>query len=144
MYAYISKLNNKVISVGNSIEYYDVELYSVLYEKPLWSSLDDALMFSYINEVFVRTGSVIYDISKITKEDNIRTLTVTTSTGKTFDGDETSQNRMVRAISIAAVTGLTSTSWKLYDNTITTVSLDELKEALALAGQEMSRIWLAN
>ena len=32
--------------------------------------------------------------------------------------------------------------WVNTDNTIVMVTLDELKEALALAGQEMSRIWL--
>lgn len=64
------------------------------------------------------------------------------TTGNTFDGDETSQDRMVRAIQVAAVSGQTETQWKLADNTIVTLTLDELKEALALAGQKMSRIWL--
>ena len=79
------------------------------------------------------------------KENKVATvlqITVVTSTGKVFNGDETSQDRMVRAINIATITGLTETQWKLADNSIVTVTLDELKEALALAGQEMSRIWL--
>ena len=76
------------------------------------------------------------------KVGNVSKLQVTTSTGKIFDGDETSQDRMVRAIQIASITGLTETQWKLANNEIVMVSLDELKEALALAGQEMSRIWL--
>jgi len=69
-------------------------------------------------------------------------IKVTTTTGKVFDGDEQSQDRMLRAINIAAVTGQSVTDWKLADNTIVEVTLDELKEALSLAGQEMSRIWL--
>lgn len=76
------------------------------------------------------------------KEIAVARIIVKTSTGKRFDGDEKSQDRMARTISIAAITGETSTLWKLADNTIVTVTLDELKEALALAGQEMSRIWL--
>ena len=79
------------------------------------------------------------------KENKVATvlqITVVTSTGKVFNGDETSQDRMVRAINIATITGLTETQWKLADNSIVMVTLDELKEALALAGQEMSRIWL--
>ena len=79
---------------------------------------------------------------KIRKEDDISNLVVTISTGKEFDGDEVSQERMVRAIQTADITGLTETQWKLADNTIVTVTLDELKEALALSAQEMSRIWL--
>ena len=59
-----------------------------------------------------------------------------------FDGDEKSQERMLRAINIANITGQTTTQWKLADNSIVEVTLDELKEALSLAGQEMSRIWL--
>ena len=76
------------------------------------------------------------------KVNNVATILVTTISGKVFDGDEKSQDRMVRAIQVAAITGLTETQWKLADNSRVMVTLDELKEALALAGQEMSRIWL--
>lgn len=72
----------------------------------------------------------------------LEAIKVTTSSGKTFDGDEKSQDRMVRAIQIAGIIGQTETTWRLADNTDVVVVLDELKEALALAGQEMSRIWL--
>ena len=61
---------------------------------------------------------------------------------KVFDGDETSQSRMLRAIQIADITGETTTAWKLADNSVVEVTLDELKEALALSGKEMSKIWL--
>ena len=73
---------------------------------------------------------------------SVASIKVMISTDKVFDGDETSQDRMVRAINIASITGLTETQWKLANNEIVMVTLDELKEALALAGQEMSRIWL--
>jgi len=79
----------------------------------------------------------------ISKSEKVRAIKVTASTGKVFDGDEKSQDRMTRAINIAAITGATSTKWKLADNTIVSVTLDELKEALALSGQAMSDIWLA-
>lgn len=61
---------------------------------------------------------------------------------KIFDGDETSQGRMLRAIQIADVTGETVTMWKLADNRVVEVTLYELKEALMLSGKEMSKIWL--
>lgn len=61
---------------------------------------------------------------------------------KAFDGDEVSQGRMLRAIQIADVTGETTTMWKLADNSVAEVTLSELKEALTLAGKEMSRIWI--
>jgi len=80
--------------------------------------------------------------TKANKESLVSNIIVTTTTGKTFDGDEISQDRMLRASSIASITGQTTTQWKLADNTIVEVTLEELKEALVLAGQEMSRIWL--
>ena len=76
------------------------------------------------------------------RENSVSKIAVTTTFGKTFDGDEKSQDRMLRAINIASITGQIETQWKLADNTIVTVTLEELKEALALAGKEMSRIWL--
>ena len=77
------------------------------------------------------------------RADTINKLTVTTTSGKVFNGDEKSQDRMLRAIQIAAITAQTTTKWKLADNQIVDVTLDELKEAIALAGQAMSDIWLA-
>ena len=59
-----------------------------------------------------------------------------------FDGDEASQDRMLRAIQIAGATGETTTMWKLADNSVAEVTLNELKEALTLSGKEMSRIWI--
>ena len=87
------------------------------------------------NEVYVQA------IRRARKEKAIREITVDVNS-KAFDGDEISQSRMLRAIQIAAVTGETATQWKLADNSIVDVTLDELKEALMLAGKEMSKIWL--
>ena len=86
-----------------------------------------------------------YDLSKYYKNlllAKINRIKVTTSSNKTFDGNEVAQDRMARAINIANITGDTETQWKLADNTIVTVTLDELKEALNLAGKKMSEIWL--
>lgn len=71
----------------------------------------------------------------------VATLKVTTASGKTFDGDETSQGRMTRAIMAGQIAGLTDCTWVLADNTPTTVTLAELQEALALAIQAQGAIW---
>lgn len=60
---------------------------------------------------------------------------------KTFDGDEGSQSRMARAILIAQATGLQQTTWTLADNRIVQVTLPELTQALALAGQRQAELW---
>ncbi len=61
---------------------------------------------------------------------------------KVFDGNEVSQDRIMRVISVALITGNNTTLWRLADNTEVEVTLDEFREALSLASQEMSRIWL--
>ena len=80
--------------------------------------------------------------AKQLKEKNVADIVVTTTTGKVFDGDEKSQDRILRAINIGTITGESDTRWKLFDNSIETVTIEELKEALALSTKEMSRIWL--
>lgn len=74
----------------------------------------------------------------------VDSIVVTTSSGKSFDGDETSQNRMVRAIVAMEAASAQSIVWVLADNTPAMVTPSELKEALALSGAEQARIWVSN
>lgn len=74
------------------------------------------------------------------KAELLASITVTTSSGKTFDGDELSQTRMSRALQIGEFTGQTSTAWKLADDTVHQVTYVELQEALTLAMIEVGRI----
>lgn len=76
------------------------------------------------------------------REYSINNIKVLTSSGLTFDGDERSQERMSRAIHISAITGDTVTLWRLADNSDVSVTIDDLKEALALSGKELSKLWL--
>jgi hypothetical protein len=48
---------------------------------------------------------------------------------------------MTRAIMISQLTGVTTTTWTLADNSVVTVTLAEMSEALALAGQAQSVLW---
>ena len=80
--------------------------------------------------------------AKAEREVAVAALTVTTSQGHVFDGDETSQNRMARAILALQGAGQASTLWVLNDNTAIDVTVAELTEALALAGAAQSAIWV--
>ena len=60
--------------------------------------------------------------------------------GKTFDGNETARTNMISAILSADLIGKTEETWKLADNSTVLVTLMELKQALALAVQEVGRI----
>ena len=67
-------------------------------------------------------------------------IKVTTAAGNEFDGDEISQSRMARAISVMSSTD--TTTWILANNNPATVTRAELKEALKLAGEEQTFIWI--
>lgn len=61
--------------------------------------------------------------------------------GMTFDGDETAQSRMARAITAAETAGMDSTVWVLADNTVATVTKAQLQQALTKAMLAMSEVW---
>ena len=75
-----------------------------------------------------------------TREELVAAITVTTSSGKVFDGDETSQRRMASAIT--AMEDTDTILWVLANNTVAQVAKAELKEALKLAGAAMAEIWV--
>lgn len=64
--------------------------------------------------------------------------------GMTFDGDETSQERMARTITAAVATGedmSATTTWVLADNTVAQVTIRQLAQALRLAGEQQTELW---
>ena len=64
--------------------------------------------------------------------------------GMVFDGNETAQDRMARAITMFQASGLpadTTTKWVLADNTIADVTVAQLSQALLLAGQAQTALW---
>lgn len=64
--------------------------------------------------------------------------------GMTFDGDETAQDRMARAITMFQANSLPAdytTAWVLADNTVAEVTVAQLSQALLLAGQAQTALW---
>lgn len=78
---------------------------------------------------------------KAARQAEVDALKVTTTSGKVFDGDETSQGRMTRAIMTAQIASMTTCVWVLANNVPTQVTLAELQEALALSMQAQGAIW---
>lgn len=73
----------------------------------------------------------------------VERITVTTGSGRTFDGDEISQGRVARAIIGLAGQPVGSTiQWVLSDNSVVDVEVEEMKEALTLAGLRQTEIWV--
>ena len=72
----------------------------------------------------------------------IQSLVVESFAGNIFDADERSQERMARAILVMRQEGVPTTSWKLNNNEIVTVTVEELEDVLVKASIETSNIWL--
>lgn len=89
-----------------------------------------------------KTAEEIHADRKVERAAAVEAIKVTTSTGKQFDGDETSQTRMARAIIALQATGTPSVTWVLADNTPTLATVAELGEALALAGAAQAAVWV--
>lgn len=62
--------------------------------------------------------------------------------GLKFDGDETSQVRMMVAIKSMELDGLTETKWVLADNAVKTVTLDQLKRAFVDSSKRTRELWI--
>jgi hypothetical protein len=73
------------------------------------------------------------------RDAQVMVIQVTTVSGKAFDGCETSQNRMARAVAVGSAGD--TTMWRLADDSWVSVTWEELKEALKLAGTEQTNLW---
>ena len=94
--------------------------------------------YSATTVAYVETQRV--QAAKTLRQAVVNAIVITTASGKAFDGDEQSQDRMSRAIN--ALNALETTLWVLSDNTPTMVSREELQEALRLAGAAQTAIWV--
>ena len=80
---------------------------------------------------------------KALRAEAVSKITVTVD-GMVFDGDETAQDRMARAITMFQANNLPAdyqTDWVLADNTIAKVTVTQLSQALLLAGKEQTALW---
>jgi hypothetical protein len=77
--------------------------------------------------------------AKVNRAEQVAVIKVTTVSGKEFDGDEHSQNRMARAVTAGSAGD--STMWRLADDSWVNVTWEELKEALRLAGEAQTAVW---
>ena len=80
------------------------------------------------------------ELDILAKEIALRAITVTTSNGNVFDGDDVARSDMTSAILAADTLQTTEHNWKLANNTWKLISLAELKEASALAIQAKGTI----
>lgn len=80
------------------------------------------------------------ELAKQARQAAVDAITVVVNE-KVFDGDETSQTRMSRAIIGMQATGQPTINWTLADNSTTQATLAELTDALCLAGAKQGELW---
>lgn len=103
--------------------------------------IDDELVLVQIPEKTEdQIAQIEWSEKKIERAAAVQAIKVTTSSGKIFDGDEIAQERMTRAIT-ASTSEEEKTMWKLADNTLVTINVAELREALRLSGEAQTTIW---
>ena len=91
-----------------------------------------------------KAAEVAMTEAKTDRADAVSRITVVVD-GMVFDGDETAQDRMARAITMFTSSGLppdTTTEWVLADNTVAQVTVNQLAQALLLAGQKQTELWV--
>lgn len=112
------------------------------------------------------TEEELREAAKIARASEVEGIIVTTTSGKSFNGDETAQNRMSRAIhalsilnkALVAGTPITlppefaaiyqivdneyQSVWVLANNTPAYVTESELSEALVLSGGSQTLVWV--
>ncbi|MFW5606127.1 MAG: hypothetical protein ACOCMY_01495 [Campylobacter hyointestinalis] len=76
--------------------------------------------------------------------DNCKGLDGSMESGVIFQGDETSQNRLGRAISASSIAGVNSTLWTAKNNKVYELSVAQLGEILLKAGRAQTAIWNEN
>lgn len=115
-----------------------VEHGAILPESKSSFLLDIQQDYSATATAYVETQRV--QTAKALRQAEVDAIVITTISGKAFDGDEQSQDRMSRAIN--ALNPLETTLWVLSDNTPAMISREELQEALRLAGAAQTVIWV--
>ena len=109
---------------------------------PLWTGLDWVLVAVPVPVAAGPTPEQLREDAKAARAVAVADIKVTTAAGNTFDGDETSQTRMSRAILVLSTGAAHSVPWVLADNTVIQATAAELTEAMALAGAEQARLWV--
>lgn len=110
------------------------------WKKPDWVAISDAEADAIRNPP--PTAEQLRERAKHERSVAVSNITVTTAAGHAFDGDETSQTRMARAILALQATGTPSVNWVLADNSVIQATAAELTEALALAGAAQAALWV--
>ena len=119
------------------------------YANGAWAVADQAAYDKHVADILAKSqdeqakiATAQRESAKASRATAVEAITVTTAAGNTFDGDETSQTRMTRAIIALQATNTPSVNWVLANNTAIQATAAELVEALALSGAAQAAVWV--
>ncbi|MFG0454485.1 DUF4376 domain-containing protein [Shewanella mangrovisoli] len=94
----------------------------------------------YREEILIDGISIDEYLFRTQRAAAVNSITVEVD-GLVFDGDEQSQRRMLAAIHASEDAGITSTIWRLADNTEVAVNVEQIRQAHSLAIIEQGKLW---
>ena len=130
-----NSIPEKIVELGNKT-YLNLGVKDISYTDENGNEIS---LFSYDQFEF---GRPCYPdiLRKTEKEYRLQNIVVTTINGNEFDGNDLSQSRMVSAIMSAKASGKFELQWKLANNKIVLIQIEELEEALALSIDKVGEI----
>lgn len=119
--------------IGNADKPYSIAMDGTLYETPPYEPTVEELQAQALAQAKAERAEAV---SRITVEVD----------GMVFDGDEPAQGRIGRTVAAALALGVDinteKRAWVLADNTIAQPTIAQLAEALRLAGDKMTELWI--
>ncbi|MGI2024866.1 DUF4376 domain-containing protein [Shewanella glacialipiscicola] len=115
-------------------------------EQPLFAETEPArpelkTIEQYRAEILIDGVSIDEYLFRTQRAAAVKSITVEVD-GLIFDGHEEAQRRMLSAMHISEEVGLTSTIWRLADNTEVVVTVDQIRQAHALSIIEQGKLWI--
>lgn len=94
-----------------------------------------------IEEKEEQTEEMRLALAKQIRANEVRNITIDVE-GMIFDGDEVSQGRLRNAIEAMKVSGKEEIEWKLADEKVALVTLEQLESAFVQAVETMNALWV--
>lgn len=111
-----------------------------LFAEPMPERPQHKTLEQYRAEILIDGISIDEYLFRTQRAAAVNSITVEVD-GLVFDGDEQSQRRMLAAIHASEDAGITSTIWRLADNTEAAVTVDQIRQAHSLAIIEQGKLW---
>lgn len=113
----------------------------VMFSDEISEKLLAKLGVEVVEEKEEQTEEMRLALAKQIRANEVSNITIDVD-GMIFDGDEVSQGRMRNAIEAMKVSGKEEIEWKLADEKVALVTLEQLESAFVQAVETMNALWV--